>query len=68
MHVLHVTPAYYPAIFWGGPIFAAYGLNNALAGLPAVELQVLTTDTAGPLLSQRLDVEFLNIRRVKWTI
>lgn len=64
MKILHVSPTYYPATYWGGPIFSVYGLNNALAGLPGVELQVLTTDSAGPLLSQRLDVASLNMKEL----
>lgn len=55
MRILHVTPAYYPATYWGGPIFSVYALNNALARLPDVSLTVLTTDTAGPQLEDRLD-------------
>lgn len=48
MNVLHVTPAFYPATYWGGPIFSVYSLCNALAKFPDVSLKVLTTDTAGP--------------------
>lgn len=55
MKILHVTPSYYPATYWGGPIFSVYALNNALARLPDVSLTVITTDTAGPLLKDRLD-------------
>lgn len=55
MNILHVTPAYYPATYWGGPIFSVYSLNNALARLPGVALKVLTTDAAGPTLTERLD-------------
>lgn len=54
MKVLHVTPAYYPASYWGGPIFSVYGLNNALAQLEDIELVVLTTDSAGPTVTERL--------------
>lgn len=56
MKILHVTPAYYPATYWGGPIFTTYYLNNALAHLHDVELKVITTDSAGPRVSDRLDV------------
>lgn len=55
LRILHVTPACYPATYWGGPTFTVYALNNALANLPGVTLKVLTTDTAGPKPTQRLD-------------
>lgn len=55
MKILHVCPAYYPATYWGGPIFSVYGLNNALACLPNISLTVLTTDTAGLQVEERLD-------------
>lgn len=57
MNVLHVVPSYYPATFWGGPIFSVYGLNNALAVLPNVSLKVLTTDSAGRGLENRLPAD-----------
>ena len=53
--ILHIVPTYYPATYWGGPIFSVYALNNALARLPDVSLKVLTTDAAGPRLKNRLD-------------
>lgn len=59
MNILHVTPTYYPATYWGGPIFSVYGLNNALARLPGLNLKVLTTDSAGPGMEDRLDVQTL---------
>jgi len=55
LKILHVIPAYYPATYWGGPIFSVYALNNALAQLPDVFLKVLTTDAAGPRVSERLE-------------
>ena len=61
MNILHISPAYYPATYWGGTIFADYGLNNALARLPDVNLRVLTTDTAGPKIADRLDVRHLDM-------
>lgn len=54
MKVLHVTPAYFPATYWGGPIYSVYGLSNALAKIDGVEIKVLTTDSAGPKLSERI--------------
>jgi glycosyltransferase involved in cell wall biosynthesis len=52
--ILHITPSYYPATFWGGPIFSVYALNNALAGMPDASLKILTTDAAGPQVRNRL--------------
>lgn len=57
MKILHVTPTFYPATFYGGPIYSTYGLCNALARQPGVELTVLTTDAAGPRLPQRVIVD-----------
>ena len=54
LRVLHVTPAYYPATYWGGPITSLYELCNALAVRDDVQIRVLTTDSAGPKLSQRI--------------
>lgn len=55
MKILHVVPSYYPATYWGGPIFSVYALNNTLARLPYVELKVLTTDSSGPAVTDRLN-------------
>lgn len=59
MKILHVTPTYYPATYWGGPIFSVYALNNALVNSPEIELKVLTTDSAGPKASDRLRTQEL---------
>lgn len=48
VNVLHVTPAFYPATYFGGPIFSMLGLCDALALNGDVNLRVLTTDTTGP--------------------
>jgi glycosyltransferase involved in cell wall biosynthesis len=55
--ILHVSPTYYPATYWGGPIFSVYGLNRALSRIPGVALEVIATDAAGPRASDRLDVD-----------
>lgn len=47
MRILHVTPSYYPATHFGGPIFSLHSLVQSLAG-QEVEVRVLTTDAAGP--------------------
>lgn len=62
MNILHVTPAYYPATYWGGPTFSVYGMNNALSRLPSVVLKVITTDTAGPKLADRIDANGIDRR------
>ena len=55
MRILHVTPTFHPAVFYGGPIASTYASCNALARLPGVSLKVLTTDAAGPAMSQRVN-------------
>ena len=62
MNVLHVSPAFYPATYWGGPIFSVFGLCNALAENPVVKYEYLTTDTAGPRLSERVNVTEIPMR------
>ncbi len=57
MNILHVTPAFYPATYWGGPIFSVYGLCNSLAAIFDVQLRVLTTDSAGPRLTDRVNLK-----------
>ena len=57
MKVLHVAPSYFPAEYWGGPIFSVYALNSRLALNTSVVLRVLTTDSAGPRVSDRIRVE-----------
>lgn len=47
MRVLHVTPSYFPASIYGGPIQSTHELNLALAQLGAT-VRVLTTDANGP--------------------
>ncbi len=54
MNILHITPTHYPATYWGGPIFSVYQMNNALAQIANVQLKVLTTDSAGPKVSDHL--------------
>ena len=57
LKVLHVVPTYYPATYWGGPIHSLYGLCNALSIAGDVEVKVLTSDSAGSNISERLNVE-----------
>jgi glycosyltransferase involved in cell wall biosynthesis len=55
MRILHVSPSYYPATIFGGPIFSTMGLCDSLALLEDIELRVLTTDTAGPKAADRIE-------------
>ncbi len=61
MRVLHVTPSFFPATRFGGPIFSTYGLCNALAA-SGIELYVLTTDTSGRGSTERLEPEVARAR------
>ncbi len=54
MKILHVAPTFFPAVYWGGPIFSVYALCNAIAATSGVELQVLATDSAGPMRGERV--------------
>jgi glycosyltransferase involved in cell wall biosynthesis len=56
LKILHIAPTFHPATFYGGPIFSAHALCNAMAADPRIELRVLATDAAGPKRSQRLEV------------
>lgn len=47
MKVLHVTPSYFPAKSYGGPIESTHKLCLALAA-KGLEVKVLTTDSDGP--------------------
>ena len=53
MKLLHVTPAFYPATYWGGPIWSTKAICDGMAAKSDVTLRVLTTDSAGPAVSQR---------------
>ncbi|MCW8194206.1 glycosyltransferase [Proteobacteria bacterium 005FR1] len=54
LRVLHVVPSFYPATYYGGPIFSTKALCDGAAQDEEIELRVITTDTAGPKLSDRV--------------
>ncbi|WP_352933965.1 glycosyltransferase [Mesorhizobium sp. M1169] len=54
LHILHVTPCYYPATFWGGPIFSTLAICDAMSKTPGMKVEVLTTDAAGLNVSDRV--------------
>lgn len=56
MKILHITPAFFPATYWGGPVVSIFSLCNELSKLSDVQLKVLTTNAAGPHNSQCIEV------------
>lgn len=54
MKVLHVTPSFYPATWWGGPIWSTKAICDGIAALPDMTLRVLTTDAASPERGDRV--------------
>lgn len=60
MKLLHITPSFYPAVTFGGPTFATYGLCRAQAKIGNMALTVITTDSAGPHTGDRLTPDELN--------
>ena len=54
MNILHVTPAYYPATYWGGPIWSTKAICDGIAHRSGFALRVLTTDAAGPARTDRV--------------
>lgn len=56
MKVVHIVPNFYPATFWGGPIYSVYGLCNAQAKISGVSLKVLTSDAASDSLNDSVHV------------
>lgn len=53
--ILVVSPNFYPATRWGGPVISLNGLCNELSR--SAQLRVLTTDARGPSVSDRLSAE-----------
>ncbi len=54
MKVLHVVPTFYPATYWGGPIWSTKAICDGIAALPDMDLRVLTGDAAGPKIDDRV--------------
>lgn len=54
MKILHVTPSFYPATYWGGPIWSTKAICDGIAALPDISVRVLTTDAAGPMVRDRV--------------
>lgn len=54
MKVLHIAPTFYPATYWGGPIWSTKAICDGIADQPDMDLRVLTTDAAGPAVAERV--------------
>ena len=48
MRLLHVTPAFFPATAFGGPIVSLLGLCTALSEQEEMSIRVLTADSVAP--------------------
>lgn len=48
MRLLHVSPSFYPAHLYGGPVVSLHRLACAQARRPGLEVRVLTSDANGP--------------------
>src|SRR5437764_3780901 len=53
MKVLLVSPSFYPATYYGGPLFLNHAMCESLSQNDDIQLQVLTTDADGP--QRRID-------------
>lgn len=62
MKVLFISPSFFPATYYGGPIFINRSYCQALAATNEVELEVLTTDADGP--RKRIDIARTNSDRI----
>jgi len=54
MKILHVVPTYYPATYWGGPIWSTKAICDGIAATDGFDVRVLTSDAAGPVISDRV--------------
>lgn len=56
LRILHVSPSFYPALAYGGPIFSTKAITDGIAGTAGFEVEVLSTDTADPNTRKRLEL------------
>ena len=54
MKILHLVPTFYPATYWGGPIWSTKAICDGIAALDDAEVRVLTSDAAGPAIADRV--------------
>jgi glycosyltransferase involved in cell wall biosynthesis len=55
LHVIQIVPSYFPATYWGGPIFSTKMICDEVSKRPGFLVSVLTTDAAGLSVSHRVD-------------
>ncbi len=55
MNILHVTPSFFPATWWGGPIWSTKAICDGIHATPDIDLRVLTTDAASPRIGDRVN-------------
>ncbi len=55
MNICHITPSYYPATLFGGPIHSVHTLNKSLSELEDVYIEVLTLDSLSPFTCDRIN-------------
>lgn len=56
MKILHVSPSFFPATKWGGPIFSTKAICDWVSENSDCEIEVLTSDAAGPDRSDNLQL------------
>lgn len=56
IRIVHVSPSFYPARAYGGPIFSTKAITDGIACTPGLEVEVLSTDTANPNNRERLEL------------
>lgn len=55
--ILHVIPTFFPATYWGGPVFSTKAICDGVAANSKYEIRVLTTDAAGTKTTDRLNTK-----------
>lgn len=61
MKVLFISPSFFPATYYGGPIFLNHEMCKSLSQDDDIQLQVLTTDADGP--QRRIDLSAIKSDR-----
>ena len=56
LHILHISPSFWPAIAYGGPIFSTKAITEGIAKRSSFVIEVLTTDTADPNSTAHLKI------------